>query len=142
MFGFRLIHASELEKREKEYDLGLRAYEKEIALLNKHISMLDNELAYYRNRAEDERQRADRLNDALMQQNGLPEVTSTVKRERADDRDRAKEEFERRQQQIGEIYAEEMNTNYDDEGLELLPPDLAEAAQALMGEVKKTAKKD
>ena len=143
MFGFRLIHRAELEKIDREHDLLLRVADNEIKLVRKHMEMLDKELAYYRTRADEERQRADRLNDALLQQNGLPETTSTVIREKAERKNAADEEFERRQQYIGEMFAEELHTNYDEEGLEDLglPADLAAAADQLMGQVKSDAKR-
>lgn len=140
MFGFRLIHHAELEKIYAEHGLELRVADSEIQLLRKHLEMLDKELAYYRHRADDERQRADRLNDALLQQNGLPETTSTVIREKTARKDAAEQEFERRQEFIGEMFAEELHTTYDEEGLEL-PTDLAAAAQELMGQVQSDAKK-
>lgn len=135
MFGYKLVHDAELEYLAASHNLAIQERDNLISMLNKQLEMLEKELAYYRERSEDERQRADRISDALMQQNGLPEVTNTTRRDRKDQQEAVDQELEKRRGELQEMFAETMNTTYTEEGLEL-PDDLAEAAQQMLDKAK------
>lgn len=64
--------------------------------------LLDKE----RQRADDERSRADRITDAVLQQNGIPATTATVLNQQKAEKDALDEEFEERQRVLHEIYGE------------------------------------
>lgn len=78
----------------------------EIARLNEYVVKCENLIDHERNRVTDERERADRVNDALLQQNGLPASTATVRQEQAEYQTKADDAFEKRRKEFEEIYSE------------------------------------
>lgn len=114
MFGWRWMH------------------QREIDALTSQIAKLEKLAEYWQRRADDERDRADRLNDGLLQQNGLPATTNTVRRESESERDRMKTEQEHRMREVAEIYGE-TNGMMEEMGLELPPELKAEADKMIAG---------
>jgi len=96
---------------------------------SRYLNMLENELAYYRDKFESERSRGDRLSDGLLIRNGELPVTDLVKGDQAKAVQDSKEEFDKRQKELAEIYGEAMAETEAD-GLEL-PEELQEEAKKL-----------
>lgn len=80
----------------------------EILRLNEYITKCENLIDHERSRVTDERERADRVNDALLQQNGLPASTATVRDEQAELQLKRDTAFEKQRKEFEEIYAETM----------------------------------
>jgi len=135
MFGFKLIHEAELEKLHREQELELRAKDVELKVTLRRAEAAEKTAEYWEGKAQEFLDRSDRQLDGFLQQNGLPQVTTTARKEAKQGRDEAEAEFERRHKEMAEIFADSINTLHDVEGLEL-PPDLAEAAKGLMEGVK------
>lgn len=81
----------------------------EIERLEEYVTKCENLIDHERQRVDDERERADRVNDSLLQQNGLPASTATVRAEQAAHQSKMEEAFEKQQREFAEIYAETMD---------------------------------
>lgn len=88
----------------------------EIERLKVYIVKCENLIDHERQRVTDERERADRVNDSLLQQNGLPASTATVRLEQAEQSDKIKSEFERQMKELQEIYSETTEEMAGDSG--------------------------
>lgn len=88
----------------------------EIERLKVYIIKCENLIDHERQRVTDERERADRVNDSLLQQNGLPASTATVRLEQAEQSDKIKSEFERQMKELQEIYSETTEEMAGDSG--------------------------
>lgn len=121
MFGFRLVHQSELEMKDLQ-----------ISTLQQQLKTAQFLAEHWEKRFEESLERADRQLDGFLQQNGLPQVTTTSRKESLEDRKKSQDDFERQMREMGEIFSDQMNTLHDAEGLEL-PPELAEDAKKMMG---------
>jgi hypothetical protein len=127
MFGFSLVPTAERQLSAQR-----------IADLTSLLARAESELLYWRQRADDERERADRQLDTVMQQNGLPEVTPTVRREHAQRAEAAKDEVDKHLVETAEMFSESFDANDD---LNWIDPDLREAAAGWM-ETARAARKD
>ena len=87
-------------------------------------------MAYYRERYDAERERADRLQDAMLAMHGQEPVTDTVLSERSDLQARQQSARNEREKQLAEMFAESLEEVQQD-GLEL-PDELKIAAQGLV----------
>lgn len=88
----------------------------EIARLNSYITKCENLIEHERGRVTDERERADRVNDALLQQNGLPASTATVRADQAQEQAKIKDAYEEQMKQLAEIYGETSEEMAGDSG--------------------------
>src|SRR5574337_722178 len=113
MFGFKLIHEAELERIHREHELELRAKGVELAETKRRAELAESNATYWERKAEEFLDRADRQLDGYLQQNGLPQVTTTGKRESKEQQDVELQEFEKRQKELQELFSESMNTVYD-----------------------------
>lgn len=120
MFGFKIVHSALLALADEK-----------LAAANQLSERLERELSYWRKRADEERERADRAQDALNLQNGLPEVTATGVSERSKREREAEDAFDKRQKEIAEIFADEIDAMGEIEKLEL-PEEMREAAAKFM----------
>lgn len=93
--------------------------QREIDRLQAYIVKCENLIDHERERVNDERERADRVNDALLQQNGLPASTSTVRAEQAEIQSKIEDAFEKQRQEFNEIYAETIEDTITDSDLSL-----------------------
>lgn len=80
--------------------------EAEIERLKEYIVKCENLIDHERQRVTDEQERADRVNDSLLQQNGLPASTATVRDEQAELQSKRDAAFEKQRKEFEEIYAE------------------------------------
>ncbi len=127
MLGWRLI-------RDSEIALGRQLTETRVASL---VAELQAERAYSkkcealieheRERIDAERERADRLADTVLQSNGLPAVSTTVRKEEA--AIEAKAEVRRTDfaKELLEIYGETETELLEDGEIEPLPEPIAES---------------
>lgn len=128
----RFFRNREIELQTKLFESEKAALVAEIALLKEHVARCERVIDIERQRVENERERADRLNDAILQQNGLPNVTSTGLNEQAKLEEKRRSEQEQRLREVIEIGADQLNNLYDMSGVEL-PPDLQAEMDALLG---------
>lgn len=98
----------------------------------RYLEMLDKELAYYREKAEQEQRRADRLHDQLLASNGWEPTTETVRQEQKEDASERDAQFKQHQQNLIEMFAESLD-DFGEEGLEL-PAELQEDAKKMIEE--------
>ena len=101
---------------------------------NKYLDMLESELAYYRGKADSERNRADRLNDSLLVRSGEMPVTDLGVGDQRKVQEDAALEFAKRAQELNEIYGEAMEEiaqDVDGNPIEL-PAEVAEEAKKLV----------
>lgn len=110
MFGWRLVRESELA-RQAEY-----------------VAKCERLIEHERARIDLERERADRMADAVFQANGLPATSATVIREQQAADAVGAEKREEYMKQLMEIYSETENDLAED-GATPLPEELAETVQ-------------
>lgn len=122
VFGLKLIHKAELKAREDR-----------VAEMKWALERMESELHYWRDRADEERNRADRLNDVVMQQNGLPEVTELRVREGKEKIEQGRAELEKRQEELSEMFSDSLDQSDD---LNWIDPDLRAAAEGWMEQAK------
>lgn len=134
--GYRVFTLEEFELHSQVNDKTLENTKLALDLERDLTKKLSAEVEYYRNRYDEALERADRAQDALNQSNGLPEVTTTVRRERKEQALAAADDIEKRQSELNEIFAESLGMLHDVEGLEL-PEDLRDAASAMIAPAKK-----
>lgn len=139
MFGWKLIRESEIELQQALHDKELAILQLKLDEAARYNVKLEYQVEYWQERADDERERADRVADALNLQNGLPEVTNTSKREKVAAKKDEKAEAERQEKQIAELFAESVGTDFDMEGLELTD-ELKAAAEKMVGKQGQKAK--
>lgn len=75
----------------------------------RYLNMLEKELVYWRERADQERERADRLHDGLLTQCGQLPVTEVVRHESVERRAAAEEMFDQHKRELDEMFAEIVN---------------------------------
>jgi len=97
---------------------------------SRYLLMLEKELAYYRLRSDQERERGDRLNDQMLVRNGEMPVTALGVGDLRETIQKQKDEWEKQQKELGEIYGDAME-EVEQDGL-ALPKELDEAAQKLL----------
>lgn len=86
----------------------------------REYNLLERELAFYRQALADERARADRLTDSLLQNNGqLPVSVGSLER-----REKSRQQMENIQAQMDEMFMDETDTPE-------APPDNAEETTAV-----------
>lgn len=136
MFGWKLLRESEIELQQALHDKELSILQLKLDQAKEWAGKLERQVEYWQQRADDERERADRVADALNLQNGLPEVTSTVKRERKAAKEEVKQDDLQQERQIAEMFAESVGTDFDMEGLELTD-ELKAAAEKMIGKGQK-----
>lgn len=95
----------------------------------RYLSLLEKEVAYWREKADQERDRADRLHDALLTQCGQLPVTEVVRQEVSERRSAQESAQDRHQNELQEMFAESL-----EEGGVELPPDLQADAAQMIGE--------
>lgn len=127
MWGFRVIHEREME-----------ASRKQLEMTQNMLERMESEMHYWRTRADEERERADRLNDTVMTQNGLPDVTPTVRREKKVREEKLDSIIQARQEELSEMFSDSFDSEDD---LNWIDPDLKAAAQGWMDEAKKARSK-
>lgn len=110
----------------------IRHRDNEISQLKAYIAKCEHLIDHERQRVTDERERADRVNDALLQQNGLPASTATVREEQAENDKKLQDLFEKQRQDYAEIYAEtleDFNTDGDTDIVQDVTDLIGSAAQ-------------
>lgn len=109
----------------------IRHRDNEIGQLKAYIAKCEHLIDHERQRVTDERERADRVNDALLQQNGLPASTATVREEQAQNQKTLEDAFEKQRREYAEIYSEtieDFNSDGDNDILQDVK-DLVSVAQ-------------
>lgn len=132
MFGWMLVREREVDLEAQMAVLERRAVEAELAKAKEYIATCERVIDIERGRVQQERERADRLNDAILQQNGLPNVTSTGLTEAAIAEEKQKDIRDEQLRQFAEISADQLGNAYDAWGIEL-PPELGEQVKELIG---------
>lgn len=122
MFGYKIVPTREIQ-----------LWEQRVADQLNMLNRMETELGYWQTRADEERQRADRLNDVVMQQNGLPDVTPTVIKAKAEFASKNEAELHKHEAEVAEMFSD--NFDGSDE-LNWIDPDLQEAARGWMETAK------
>jgi hypothetical protein len=130
MLGWSLLRDAELALRQEINDRELKALVAELNAAKEYIRKCEALIEHERSRIDAERERADRTTDALLQQNGLPATTATVRRELEIAEAEANEKRADYQKELYEIYGESMDDLIDD-GVE----PLSEPIQAVAAEL-------
>lgn len=134
MLGWTLRRDAELALLQQINDRELKALVAELNAAKEYIRKCEALIEHERQRIDAERERADRTTDALLQQNGLPATTATVRRELDIAEADAIEKRKDYAKELQEIYGESMD-DLMDEGVEPLP----EPIQAVAVELGKSA---
>ena len=107
MFGWRLIKESELRLTEQMHENELRVALTLQRVAEEYAAKAENLLDHERVRIDEERLRADRVSDSLLQVHGLPPVSQTVVAEvRAAEKVSA-DKLEEYSKELMEIYADQ-----------------------------------
>lgn len=105
----------------------------ELEQAQKQIARLEKQLELVERKYEDALERADRQLDGILAQQGLPDVTATVRREKRKHEDEQDQESKKKELEIAEIFAESIGEMEEYDGL-TLPGELqAEAAKLIAG---------
>lgn len=115
MFGFKWVHESELKLTEER-----------LTDLRNMMNRMESEVSYWRDRADDERQRADRISDADRLDRGLNEVSATVLTEKKAKSVQVDEELRTHQTELAEMFSESFDASDE---MNWIDPDLAEVAR-------------
>lgn len=121
----------ELRYKEELFDLSQKAILEGYTRLQAYVTKLESLIDLERERYEAERRRADRLQDTLSTQAGLPPATETVLGERALADAAATEEGKKMARQMKELFSEQTGVLHDELGFEL-PPQLKDGVEAMM----------
>ena len=124
-FEREMLHNEEVSGLREQANLA------ELSRLRAYILKLEGLIDLERERYEAERRRADRLQDTLSTQAGLPPATETVLGERALADAAAAEEGKKMARQMKELFSEQTGVLHDELGFEL-PPQLKEGVEAMM----------
>lgn len=134
LLGYVVMAQSEFELREQLAAQKLIGIEERLSVQTDRANKAYEEIEFYREKFEESQDRADRQLDAFMTSVGMPEVTTTSKIEGAERLQKAQEASDKRQAELGEMFAETMNTLHDEEGLELTP-ELRAESEAMLAEM-------
>lgn len=108
MFGWHLFRTREIALERSAYEARISAQDKEIERLTEYVARCERLIEHERERIDAERERADRMVDAYLQQNGLPATSSTVLTEQKAKEIEHKEAMDDHMKQLAEIYGEQM----------------------------------
>jgi IS4 transposase len=106
MFGWRLIRAEELSLRDRLFTSQIQALKDALSKAEEYSRKCERLIDHERERIDSERERADRSVDALLAQNGLPAVTTTVRAEHSAEDKAAAAKQKSYSDMLGEIYGE------------------------------------
>jgi hypothetical protein len=120
MFGY--VHKSRLELAEAR-----------VVDLQNMLGRMEKELTYWRGRADDERERADRIADADRLDRGLNEVSSTVLGEKKAKSVQIDADLHEHEKEVAEMFADNFDAQDD---LNWVDPDLAVTAAGWMEQAK------
>lgn len=124
ILGWKLVRTRELALEREKYEIEKASLALECVRLKHYISKCENLI-------DAERERADRQLDSLLQQNGLPPVTRTVRDEQAREQADADAKHAEHMKTLAEIGRESMDSIYTEDGLEL-PAELAQKAKEML----------
>lgn len=135
LFGYAILSQDELELRDQ-----LAAQKNETIAVNLSVQTelarkALAEIDFYQKKYEEALDRADRQLDSFMNSAGMPEVTTTGRRETVTREKKAEEQWEKKEKELMELYSETVNTTFNEDGLELTD-DLKEASEQLLAENK------
>lgn len=122
MFGFKFVHTSELKLAEAR-----------VADLQNMLGRMEEELTYWRGRADEERERADRISDADRVDRGLNEVSATTLTEKKAKSVQVDTELHEHETELAEMFSESFDSEDD---LNWVDPDLAQATAGWMEQAK------
>lgn len=134
LLGYVILSRHEVELQEQLAAQKTIALEERLSVQTERANKAYEEVEYYREKFEEAQDRADRQLDAFMNSVGMPEVTTTGKQEAAEREKKAQAHADQRAQELGEMFAETMNTFHNEDGLEMTP-ELEAEAKAMMAEL-------
>lgn len=128
MFGWKLMHDSELALRDQLTEAKLAALAAELVAVKAYVAKCERLIEHERTQIDAERQRADRIADALLQSNGLPPASVTVVAEQKAADKIADDKRVDYMKQLLEIYSE-TEEELTEDGAEPLPNEILELAK-------------
>lgn len=129
MFGWALLRDSEVALQRQLTETRVASLVAELNAAKEYARKCEALIEHERARIDAERERADRTTDALLQQNGLPATTATVRHEQQIADDEATEKRKDYAKELIEIYGESMDDLLEDEVEPLPEPIQAVAAE-------------
>jgi hypothetical protein len=131
ILGFVILTEAELTLRDLLAAQKLELAHSQLSVQTELAKKALNEIDFYRRRYEEALDRADRQLDALMTSNGLPEVTTTGRKETSEREQKAIEIAKEKEKELGELYSDMIDMLHDAEGLEL-PEELKAESEQLV----------
>lgn len=128
MLGWKLLRNSEIALQELLTETRLAAVAAELCAAKEYAAKCERLIEHERQRIDSERERADRIADALFQSSGLPATSATVLEEQKAREAIADGKREDHMKELMEIYGETESELVED-GAEPLPEELAEAVK-------------
>jgi hypothetical protein len=133
LFGYVILTQDELDLRDRQAAQEKETIKVSLSVQTELARKALAEIEFYQKKYEEALDRADRQLDTFMNSVGMPEVTTTGRRETITREKKAEEQWEKKEKELMELYSETVNTTFDESGLEL-SDDLKQASEQLLAE--------